>query len=103
MNRELYVIIDTKVGDISGTILTLRNVNEAIRIFGDAIQNPSTIIHVHPDHHELHKIGTLVLNTKIERDTIPPRLEFHGMELINEMTLIITGEKLAAELEGTNA
>lgn len=85
MNRELYAIIDNVAKDISGQLIVVRNVNEAIRWFGDLIGNPNTTVGAHPNDHELRALGTIIVDDG--------KLDF-----VNTNLLIITGEKLAQDM-----
>lgn len=85
MNREIFAIVDNVAKDVSGQLIVVRNINEAIRWFGDLIQNRNTTVGMHPKDHELRSIGTLVVTDG--------KLDF-----VATNQLIITGEKLAADL-----
>lgn len=86
MNRELYAIIDTVAKDISGQLIVVRNINEAIRWFGDLIMNPNTTVGAHPQDHKLVTLGTIAI-TDGEVDNIPiVKLVITGAELHRNLT-----------------
>lgn len=90
MNREIYAIIDNVAKDVSGQLIVVRNVNEAIRWFGDLISNPNTTVGAHPTDHDLRMVGTLIITDGV-------------MDFATANTLIITGERLAQDLEQKHA
>lgn len=81
MIRKIFAFWDKTAEDISGSLLMVRNENEAIRVFLDLADQPDSIIGRYLKDHELHEIG------HIETDTKTPVFKITGK-------IVLTGETI---------
>lgn len=59
MIRKIFAFWDKTAEDLSGSLLMVRNENEAIRVFLDLADQPDSIVGRYLKDHELHEIGHL--------------------------------------------
>lgn len=84
--RIITAIIDNKANDIIGQYLHVQRATAtAVRMFQDAMTNPETMLHKHPEDFDLYQLGELT--------------DEHTIEGPKE--LIITGKALKAALEAS--
>lgn len=88
MRREIYAMWDKTAQDISGSLVVVRNVNEALRLFTDLAEQQDSLIGRYLKDHELHQLGYIETT-----DGFPA--------LVQERKVILTGELLIQMKEET--
>lgn len=60
MTKRLYVLRDTLAETILGGLHLFAHDASAVRFFGDLMSDPNTMLHRHPQDHDLMVIGELI-------------------------------------------